>query len=181
MLQALSETGLAPDVVIGTSVGSVNGALLAADPRSAANRLRHLWEQVTREIVFPGRAMDRVRTWHEHCAYLVPADGLREVLTRTLPVQRIEDLAFPFAAMCMDLLNGEVVHLDSGPLVPALLASAAVPGLYPPGAARRPQPRRWRGGQQRPDRPRASDRRSRRGCARLRSVRSAPAGTAFAA
>jgi NTE family protein len=173
MLQALSEMGLAPDAVIGTSVGSVNGALLAADPRSAANRLTHLWEKVTREMVFPGRAMDRVRTWHEPRTYLVPADGLREVLTRTLAVQRIEDLALPFAATCMDLLTGEVVHLDSGPLVPALLASAAVPGLYP-GAARRPRPRRWRGGQQRPDPPRASDGRSQRRCARLRSVRDIP-------
>jgi NTE family protein len=132
MLQALSEIGLAPDLVVGTSVGSVNGALLAEDPRGAANRLTHLWEEVTREMVFPGRAMDRVRTWHQHRTYLVPSDGLGVLLARTLSVQRIEELPLPFAATAMDLITGQAVHLESGPLVPAVLASAAVPGLYPP-------------------------------------------------
>jgi len=132
MLQALSEIGLAPDLVVGTSVGSVNGAFLARDPRGAANRLTHIWEQVRREMVFPGHAMDRARTWHQHGTYLVPADGLRELLARILEVEKIEDLPLPFAANAMDLLTGQTVHLDSGPLVPAVLASAAVPGLYPP-------------------------------------------------
>ncbi len=132
MLQALSEVGIAPDLVVGTSVGSVNGAVLAEDRRAAANRLTHMWLGITREMVFPGHALDRVRTWHEHRTYLVPADSLRDLLTRTLSVQRIEDLPIPFAATAMDLITGEAVHLESGPLVPALLASAAVPGLYPP-------------------------------------------------
>jgi NTE family protein len=76
--------------------------------------------------------MDRVRTWHQHGTHLVPADGLRDLLTRILEVERIEDLPLPFAATAMDLITGQTVHLDSGPLVPAVLASAAVPGLYPP-------------------------------------------------
>lgn len=132
MLQALTEVGLAPDIVIGTSVGSINGALLAEDPRGAANRLTHLWLGVTRETVFPGRAVQRLRTWHRYRNHLVAPDGLRDLLTRELEPERIEDLRLPFAATAMDLATGRIVHLQSGPLVPALLASAAVPGLYPP-------------------------------------------------
>jgi NTE family protein len=132
MLQALTEIDLAPDLVVGTSVGSINGALLAEDPRGAANRLSHLWSQVTREMVFPGRAVERVRTWHQYHTYVVSSDGLRALLERTLSAQRIEDLALPYAATAMDLVTARVVHLDHGPLVPAVLASAAVPGFYPP-------------------------------------------------
>jgi len=62
----------------------------------------------------------------------VPSDGLRDLLTRTLSVAGIEDLPLAFAATAMDLTTGQAVHLESGPLVPAVLASAAVPGLYPP-------------------------------------------------
>lgn len=131
MLQALSEIALGPDIVVGTSVGSLNGALLAEDPRGAANRLTHLWMQVTRETVFPGRAVQRLRTLRQHRTYMVPSDGLRELLERNLKTERIEDLPLPFAATAMDLATGRVVHLDSGPLVPAILASSAVPGLYP--------------------------------------------------
>ena len=54
MLQALSEHDIAPDIVAGTSVGSLNGAVVALDPASAANRLSHLWIRLTREQVFPG-------------------------------------------------------------------------------------------------------------------------------
>ena len=132
MLQALSEIELAPDLVVGTSVGALNGALVAEDPRGAANRLTHLWMQVTRETVFPGRALDRMRTWREHRTSFVRPDGLRDLLTHTVAHERIEDLALPFAATATDLVTGRAVHLQSGPLVPALMASAAVPGLYPP-------------------------------------------------
>ena len=131
MLQALAEIDLVPDLVVGTSVGAINGALLAEDPQGAANRLSHLWPQVTREEIFPGRAVGHVRTWRQHHTYLVESTGLRAVLARALTTERIEDLAVPFAATAMDLVTAQAVHLQSGPLVPALLASAAVPGLYP--------------------------------------------------
>lgn len=132
MLQALTEIGLAPDLVIGTSVGAINGALLAEDPRGAANRLTHLWMQVRREVVFPGSAIERMRVWRRHRTYLVPSDGLRGLLQDALGDRRIEDLGVPYVATAMDLATGGVVHLDSGPVVPAALASAAVPALYPP-------------------------------------------------
>jgi NTE family protein len=131
MLQALAEIELAPDLVIGTSVGAINGALLAQDPRGAANRLSHRWLQVTRDMVFPGGVMDRLRALHHHRS-LVPSDGLADLIAGVVSAQRIEDLALPFAATATDLVSGAAVHLQTGPLVPALLASAAIPGLFAP-------------------------------------------------
>jgi NTE family protein len=131
MLRALAEAGLQPDLVVGTSVGSVNGAVLAEDPTGAANRLSHLWTMITREDVFPGHAVERIRTWHQHRTYFVPSDGLDGLLARLLSAERFEELALPFAATATELLSGRVVHIESGPLRPAVLASAAIPGFYP--------------------------------------------------
>jgi NTE family protein len=132
MLQALEEVELRPDLVVGTSVGSENGAVLAEDPRDAADRLSHLWSQITREDVFPGHALERMRTWHQHHTYLVPSDGLEAVLARVISSERFEDLSLPFAATATELVSGRVVHLDSGQLRPSVLASAAIPGFNPP-------------------------------------------------
>jgi len=131
MLQALGEVGLAPDLVVGTSVGAANGALLAEDPRGAANRLSHRWLQVRRQTVFPGHALQRLRSWRRNRTYLVSAEGLREMLDEVLAAESFDDLAIPFAASAVDLASGEAVYLDSGPLLPAVMASTAVPGIYP--------------------------------------------------
>jgi predicted acylesterase/phospholipase RssA len=66
-----------------------------------------------------------------HHTYLVRDDGLRDALGEILTATRIEDLKLPFAAIATDLATGKEVRLESGPLVPALLANSAVPGLYP--------------------------------------------------
>ena len=62
MLQALGEHGVAPDLVAGTSIGSINGAVLALDPKGAANRLSHLWPKIKREDILPGGPLDQART-----------------------------------------------------------------------------------------------------------------------
>ena len=71
MLQALSERDAPPDIVTGTSVGSLNGVVLAMDPRSAANRLSHLWPRLSRERrnrASRGRDAGRLAAlWPAHC------------------------------------------------------------------------------------------------------------------
>lgn len=57
MLQALAEHPISPDLVIGTSVGGLNGAAIALDPTSSTNRLTHLWPRITREDIFPGNLL----------------------------------------------------------------------------------------------------------------------------
>jgi NTE family protein len=133
MLQALSEYDIAPDVVAGTSVGSLNGAIVALDPRSAANRLSHLWPRMTRERVFPGGLLSQVRTFQHAKTHLFPSTGLAAVVTDFMGADlTFADLTLPFAAVAMDIATARPQVLREGPLLPALLASSAIPGIFPP-------------------------------------------------
>ncbi len=133
MLQALAEHDIAPDVVAGTSVGSLNGAVLALDPTGAANRLSHMWARVTREAVFPGGLFAQARTLQRTKTHLFPNTGLAAVITDFMgPARTFADLKLPFAAVTMDIATARPCVLRDGPLLPALLASAAIPGIFPP-------------------------------------------------
>ena len=133
MLQALAEHDIAPDLVAGTSVGSLNGAVVARDPKSAASRLSHLWARITREQVFPGGLLAQVRTLQHSKTHLFPSTGLAAVIADFLGAgTTFADLALPFAAIAMDVATARPHVLREGPLVPALLASAAMPGIFAP-------------------------------------------------
>ena len=80
MLQALGERDIPPDIVAGTSVGSLNGSVLAMDPKSAANRLSHLWAKMTRDRVFPGGLLSQARTLQHTRTHLFPSTGLVPVV-----------------------------------------------------------------------------------------------------
>jgi NTE family protein len=133
MLQALAEHDIAPDLVAGTSVGSLNGAVVAHDPRSAASRLSHLWARMTREQVFPGGLLAQVRTLQHSKTHLFPSTGLAAVIADFLGAgTTFADLRVPFAAIAMDVATARPHVLRDGPLLPALLASAAMPGIFAP-------------------------------------------------
>jgi len=133
MLQALAEHDIVPGIVAGTSVGSLNGAVVAADPKGAANRLSHLWPRLTRADVFPGGLLAQARTLQRAKTNLFPSTGLAAVITHFLGADiTFGDLAVPFAAVAMDSATARPHILREGPLLPALLASAAIPGIFPP-------------------------------------------------
>lgn len=133
MLQALSERDLGPDLVAGTSVGSINGAVLASDPVGAANRLSHAWARMTREVVFPGGLIAQALLLQRVKTHLFPNTGLAAVIADFLgPTTDFADLVLPFAAVTVDVATAQPHVLRSGPLLPALLASSAIPGIYPP-------------------------------------------------
>jgi NTE family protein len=133
MLRALAEYGLTPDLVVGTSVGSVNGALLALDPAGATERLAAIWSVMTRRRVFPGGPVAQLRMLRRHRNHLFPNDGLARVLSDALgPDRDFASLVLPFGTVAVDATTGHPVLLRTGPLVPAILASSAIPGIYPP-------------------------------------------------
>ncbi|MEZ5372621.1 MAG: patatin-like phospholipase family protein [Microthrixaceae bacterium] len=132
MLQALAEYQLRPDLIVGTSVGSLNGAFLASDPLGAATRLSHLWPEFERDTFLPGSAWQSVRTLRSSRTNLYSNDGLARFLDDHLSVvPNIEDLVVPFVAMATDVDTRQPVALTDGPLKSALLASAAIPGVFP--------------------------------------------------
>jgi NTE family protein len=122
---ALEQHGFVPDLIIGTSVGALNGAIVAAHPGTAASWLDHVWTKLRRRDVFPlGYPSSRVSVFADH--------GLRRLIARAGLPSRIEQLAVPFTAVAMDLVTGAQALLDHGDLESALLASAAIPGVLPP-------------------------------------------------
>jgi NTE family protein len=133
MLQALGEHHISPDIVTGTSVGSLNGAVIAHDPASAVDRLGETWAQMTRDRVFPGGLLAQARTLQHTRTHLFPSTGLAAVIADFIGADvTFADLALPFAAMATDVATARPHVLNDGPLLPALLASAAIPGIFPP-------------------------------------------------
>lgn len=135
MLQALAEEDVLPDLVAGTSIGALNGSVVALEPKSAANRLSHAWSRMTRERAFPGGFAAQARTLQRTKTHLFPNAGLATVIGEFLgDASTFDDLALPFSVVTTDVGTARAHVVKSGPLLPALLASAAVPGIYPPVA-----------------------------------------------
>jgi NTE family protein len=133
MLQALAEAGIRPDLVLGTSVGALNGVFVAAhrDPGAAVPELAAVWREGAAAEAFGGSLFGRVRTLARSGTHLHANEPLRALL-EGLPVQRIEELALPFQCVAASIERAAAHWFTAGPIVPAVLASAAVPGLLPP-------------------------------------------------
>ena len=133
MLRALDEVGIAPDLLVGTSVGALNAAVTAHTGvvAEAVDRLEAIWRGLKRREVFPGSVASQVvhaaRTGNLH-----PATGIEALIRDSLPSRRFDDLALPLTVIASEVLTGHVRWLTDGELVPALLASTALPGLFPP-------------------------------------------------
>jgi NTE family protein len=130
-LRALAETDITPDFVVGTSVGSLNGAIVAQDPVLAPDTLTALWSGMTRQAVF-GKMLGTALNVATGKASAVPNTGLRAVIEGALPARTFADLTLPHTAVATDFLTGETVAMSDGDLISALLASAAIPLVFPP-------------------------------------------------
>jgi NTE family protein len=132
MLRALSEAGIAPDVVVGTSVGAINGAFVAADPAGATARLGRLWRGEALGKAFSETLWGRAVRLARSGTHLHSIEPLRQVLESMLPARTFADLALPFHCVAASIEHASARWFSSGPVVPAVLASCAVPGLLPP-------------------------------------------------
>ena len=131
-LQALIEAGITPDLVVGTSVGALNGAAVAARPNhEGVECLRDVWLELTTEDIFPGTALRRAFHLLRKGDHLYRNDGLRGLIAH-LPVRSFERLAVPLSVCSANLDTGAEHWFEEGPLTPAILASAAIPGVFPP-------------------------------------------------
>jgi NTE family protein len=132
MLQALGERGIWPDLLLGHSVGALNAAWVGGHPEPRQlEGLATVWRELRRRDVFPRRSLGATLRQRGD-DYLVSPDGLRAVIQRNLPMRRLEEARIPLHVVATDVLNGSGVVLTRGNAVTALLASAAIPGVYPP-------------------------------------------------
>ncbi|HEY0168498.1 MAG TPA: patatin-like phospholipase family protein [Jatrophihabitans sp.] len=133
MLRALLERGIRPDLVLGTSVGALNGAMLAADPSLDSVRgLTELWKELAASEVFSGSVFGRARTLIRHGTHLHSSDALRQLAADHLKVRDIEDLQVRFQCVAASIERATAHWFTAGPIAEAVLASCAVPGLLPP-------------------------------------------------
>lgn len=144
-LQALLEQGVRPDMVIGTSIGAWNAAWLARTPTLAGVRaLGDVWRQIRASDLFFGRTLPRwaplrgllalaaVRRIARGRSSLYDDTGMRKLLADHLGDLTFGDLALPLAIVAANLTEGGREVFRSGPLAPAVLASSAIPGIFPP-------------------------------------------------
>jgi NTE family protein len=131
MARALLEAGVEPDLVLGTSIGAINGAALAADPTpAAANRLVEMWAGLAADDVLGGSLLGRIGELLRTRTSLHSNSSLRRLLLEYLP-ERFDDLAVPFQCVAASVERASEQWFSDGPLIDPVLASAALPGVFP--------------------------------------------------
>lgn len=132
MLKALHAAGIVPDLVVGASVGAINAAYFAGAPDAEGiARLERLWSGVRREDVFPFTYMRALACLLGRRDHLAVPDALRAMIEAELPYRQLEQAVLPCHVVATDALDGTEVALSQGDAVTALLASAAVPAVFP--------------------------------------------------
>lgn len=133
MLMALAEAGIAPDLIVGTSVGALNGGWIAArSDVDGVAELADLWRSLTRAEVFPTGLGLGLLGFLGRRPNLVSDSGIRTLLRRNLRFTRLQDAPTPLHVVATDVLSGQDVLLSTGDAVDAITASAAIPAVLPP-------------------------------------------------
>ena len=132
MLRALLEHGVKPDLVIGTSIGALNGAGVAAEPSlSTVDKLESIWLSLGRDVVLGNPIFSGAANLARRRTYLHSNRPLQDLLERMLPAKTFEELQVPFQCVPANIERASEHWFSEAPLVPAILASAAVPGILP--------------------------------------------------
>jgi NTE family protein len=131
MLRALLESGIRPRLVVGTSVGAINGAAIAAEPSIAGvENLAGLWASLAEAGMLADNVLTRAGTLARYRTHLYSPAPLRKLLHAHLP-ETFAELAVGFQCVAASIERAGAHWFSSGPLTDAVMASAAVPGLLP--------------------------------------------------
>jgi NTE family protein len=132
MMHSLAAHGISADMVVGSSVGALNGAYYAGDPSlQGVLRLESIWRGLKRHDVFPV-------TWRTLLGFLwrrdflIPHDGVQKLIDDNLPYRNLEDAKLPLHIVTTDIVSGDSVVLSEGPAAHAIIASTAIPGAFAP-------------------------------------------------
>jgi NTE family protein len=132
MLHSLASHGIAADMVVGSSVGALNGAFYAGDPTlKGVERLQTIWRGLTRQDVFP-MSWRTVLSFLWRRDFLIPHDGIRKLIDDHIPYRNLQDATLPLHIVTTDIVSGDSVVLSEGPIAEAIVASTAIPGAFAP-------------------------------------------------
>lgn len=133
MLQALLAADITPDLVVGTSIGAVNGAFVAADATAkGVARLEELWRDVVRSGEMNENPVRQAARFARYRTHVMRRGLIPDLVERHLGVETIEDLPVPFQCVAAEIESSASRWFTSGPVAPAVAASCAVPGLFAP-------------------------------------------------
>ncbi|MFM0642714.1 patatin-like phospholipase family protein [Paraburkholderia bryophila] len=133
MLRELLNRGERPGCVVGASAGAINAAYFAGTPNAeGVAELEALWCRIRRQDIMPFSMLGLLDLLLRRRPHLVEAKALRALLEKNLRYARIEQAALPLHIVATEVLSGNEVVISSGPVVDAVLASAAIPGVFPP-------------------------------------------------
>ena len=131
-MHSLAAHGISADMVVGSSVGALNGAFYAGDPTlDGVRRLETIWRGLTRNDVFP-------ITWKTLLGFLwrrdflIPHDGIRKLIDDHIPYRNLQDARLPVHIVATDIVSGDSVVLSEGSTAEAIVASTAIPGAFAP-------------------------------------------------
>ena len=132
MMHSLTAHGIFPDMVVGSSVGAINGAYYAGDPSlKGVLQLETIWRGLKRQDVFP-LTMRTLLSFLWRRDFLIPHDGIQKLIDDHIPYRNLEDARLPLHIVTTDILSGDSVVLSEGPLAQAVVASTAIPGAFAP-------------------------------------------------
>lgn len=133
MLRALMGRDIRPDAVYGCSVGALNAVALAGDPTPAGvDALEDVWRGMDTDDVFPSSRLSGPWSLVRKSLAMYSNGGLRGIIESSAPFERFEDASIPVEVVATSLDTGRATWFDRGPIVDPVLASAALPGAFPP-------------------------------------------------
>jgi NTE family protein len=133
MLRALFEAGIIPDVVIGASVGALNGIIVAADPTPrCVVRLEEIWRSLRATRIFPATRLVTLLRYASRRRSVFPAEPLMSFIAEHAPVVDLSETQVPMELVLADPRTGEARWLRTGPAIALLYGTAAIPGVLPP-------------------------------------------------
>jgi NTE family protein len=133
MLRALFEADIRPGLVLGCSVGAMNGAVVAQEPNlTGVARLEDLWRGLaeTKDLL-PAAWLSNTVALARRGEAIHDNAAIRRVVEGVVTAATFEDLALPFQCIATDMAGVREVWFSTGPLVDAILASAAIPSVFP--------------------------------------------------
>ena len=132
MLHSLVAHGISADMVVGSSVGALNGAFYAGDPTlNGVERLATIWRGLRRQDVFPVNWRTLLGfLWRRD--FLIPHDGIRKLIDDNIPYRNLQEAKLPVHIVTTDIISGDSVVLSEGSTSDAIVASTAIPGAFTP-------------------------------------------------
>jgi NTE family protein len=133
MLKALVQGGIRADLIVGASVGAINAAYFAGNPTmEGVLGLEKVWLNLKRADIFPLSALHGLLAFTSRRNSFISPDALHALIERELSYKNLQDAVIPIYVVTTDAHDGSEIILSKGKADIALMASTAIPGIFPP-------------------------------------------------